>query len=397
MATLTIGTASGGYYNFRGVNSPPYAVGSDVVIATTGGDINIASTLEGIVVTQLTFQVAANSGTSTYYGNIWNSSGTSITNSAGVAAAADTAAPFSAKTFNLSDQYFPRSTVYAGFSRAAADDANWDVVNGNNSTRIGNTAGSAPSGLTGTGTGTVYRRLVGTLTYTAYDAGNISQSVTQTADKTARVTYAGTAGTYGKNVVIDWGDGSTDTSFTVAAGATPALQSHTYATAGTRTITTTISYANTAVGLPNITLTTSFTTTTVPGTPTGLTVTPGTAATSVTQAVASWTAPASNPAITSYEYSFDGSTWTTTGSTGATYTATGLSKYTSYTIYIRARNTWGAGGSTSATFTTFGGRYAVYNGSDWVDKYVVGIYGGGTPVSTPVLTFDGTTWVYTNR
>lgn len=396
MATLTIGTASGGFYNFRGVNSTPYAMGSSVVIQNTGGDINTTGGYEGVVFSQLTFQCAANSGTSTFYGNVWNSSGTSITNSSGVSAAADTTAPFGSKTFNLSDQYFATpQTVYVGFSRAAGDDCNWDVVNGNNTTRVSNSSGSAPNNLTLSGTGTVYRRLVGTATYTLYDAGNISQSVSQTSNLTVTLTFAGNSPTYGKNISIAWGDGTTTTT-TVAAGATPATQVKTYASAGARTITTTLSHASTSVGIPDITLTSTITVNTVPGTPTALTVTPGTAATSVTQAVASWTAPSSTPGITDYEYSFDGSNWTSTGSTNATYTATGLSKYTSYTIHIRARNTWGVGGSTSASFTTFGGRYAVYDGSTWVDKYAQK-YDGSTWSNAPIREYIGTTWEYTDR
>jgi hypothetical protein len=371
-------------------------MGSSVVIQNTGGDINTTGGYEGVVFSQLTFQAAANAGTSTFYGNIWNSSGTSITNSPGVSAAADTTPPFASRTFNLSDQYFSTpQTVYVGFSRAAADDCNWDVVNGNNTTRVGNTAGSAPNGLTGSGTGTIYRRLVGTATYTLYNAGNISQSASQTSNLTVTLTFAGNSPTYGKNISIAWGDGTTTTT-TVAAGATPATQVKTYAFAGAKTITTTLSHASTSVGIPDITLTSSITVNTVPGTPTGLTVTPGTAATSVTQAVASWTAPSSTPGITDYEYSFNGSSWTSTGSTSATYTATGLSKYTLYTIYIRARNTWGVGASTSASFTTFGGRYAVYNGSTWVDKYAQK-YDGSTWSNAPIREYVGTTWEYTDR
>ena len=483
MATLTIGTASGGYYNYRGTNATPYAMGSSVAIASSGGDIAIG-TNDGIVVSTLTAQAAGNGSTSVFYGNVWNGSGVSVTSAPGVTAAVDTAAPFAAQSFNLSDFYLAPQTVYVGFSRAAADDCNWDVVNGNNTTRVGNTAGSAPSGLTGTGTGTIYRRLVGTLTYTVYSAGNISQSVSQPSDRTATVTYAGTSGTYGKNVVINWGDGTTNTSYTVAAGGTPAAQSHTYATAGTRTITTTISYATTAVAIPDIPLSTSFTTYTVPSAPqtftattasgtsvnlswaapsylgsgtityqlyrgatllqnssatsfsdTGLSlnttysysvyatntwgqstgasasattfnvpnapqslsVTPGTASTAVTQAVATWSAPSSNggSAIIRYEYSTDGTNWTN-NSTSLSATVTSLSKYASYTFYVRAVNAVGNSTSTTASFTTFGGRYAVYSGSVWIDKYAQK-YDGSSWSNAPVRKYNGTTWDYTDR
>jgi hypothetical protein len=484
VATLTIGTASGGFFNFRGANSTPYAMGSSVAIQNTGGDISTTGGYEGVVCSQITVQCSGYTGTSTLYGNIWNSSGTSITNSPGVSAAADTTATFGSKTFNLSDQYFSTpQTIYVGYSRAAASPTAWDCVNGNNTTRTGNTAGSAPSGLTSSGTGTVFRRLVGTLTYTLYDAGNISQSASQPSNLAITLTFAGTSPTYSKNISINWGDGTT-TDFSVAAGAVPAAQTKTYASAGAKTITTTLSHASTSVGIPDLTLTSSPTVYTVPGAPTSLSatagnasvalswtapaylgsgtvnyalyrgatlvynstgtsftdtglangtsysytvyasntwgtggvsntasattfnvpsapqslsVTPGTAATAVTQAVASWSAPSSNggSAITIYEYSIDGTNWTN-NSTNLSATVTSLNKYASYTFYVRAVNAVGTGSQTTASFTTFGGRYAVYDGSAWVDKYAQK-YDGSTWSNAPIKKYNGTTWEYTDR
>jgi len=483
MATLTIGTASGGYYNYRGTNSTPYAMGSSVVVATTGGNINIAATLDGIIASQTTFQCAANAGTSTFYGNLWNSAGSFVTGSAGVVAAADTVAPFTAKTFNLSDQYFARGTFYAGFTRSAADDCNWDVVNGDNTTRVGNTAGSAVNGLTGSGTGTIYRRLVGTLTYVTYDAGNLSVSASQPSNLAVTLTFAGTSGSHAKNISINWGDSTTST-LTVAASSTPAAQGHTYAAAGAKTITVTITYASTSVGIPTLTPSTSitiytvpsvpqtFTATTasgtsvnlswvapsylgsgtityqlyrgatllqnssatsfsdtglsvntnysytvyasntwgqstgasasattfnVPNAPQSLSVTPQTASTAVTQAVATWSAPSSDggSAITSYEYSIDGTNWTN-NSTSLSATVTSLNKYVSYTFYVRAVNVAGNSTSTTASFTTFGGRYGVYNGTSFVDKYAQK-YDGSAWSNAPIRKYNGTTWEYTDR
>lgn len=348
MATLTIGVDGGsGFFNLRGTNTAPYAMGSSVVIQNTGGDINTTGGYEGVVFTQLTFQASGNAGTSSLYGNIWNSAGTSITNSAAVSAAADAVAPMGSKTFNLSDQYFATpQTVYVGFSRAASQGAGWDVVNGNNTTRISNTAGSAPSGLTGTGTGTVYRRLVGTATYTLYNAGNISQSASQTSNLTVTLTFAGNSPTYAKNISIAWGDGTTTTT-TVAAGATPATQVKTYDSAGAKTITTTLSHASTSVGIPNITLTNAVTVYTVPGSPTSLTAT----AASTSQINLSWAAPSYVGSGTVTYQLYRGATLIY-NSTGTSFSDTGLTAGTSYSYSVYATNTWGQGSPSTTSATT---------------------------------------------
>lgn len=386
MATLTIGTASGGFFNFRGANSTPYAMGSSVVIQNTGGDINTTGGYEGIVCTQLTFQASGYTTTSSLYGNIWNSSGTSITNSSAVSAATDTTAPFGSKTFNLSDQYFDTpQTIYVGYSRAAASPTAWDVVNGNNTTRVGNTAGSAPSGLTGTGTGTIYRRLVGTLTYTLYDAGNISQSATQISDRTVRVTFAGNSPTYGKNISILWEtSGATSTPPAVAAGATPAFVDYTYPSAGAKTITTTLSHASSSVGIPNLTLSTGITVYTVPGAPTSLTATTA----SSSQINLSWTAPAYVGSGTVTYQLYRGGTLIY-NSTGTSFNDTGLSGNTSYSYTVYATNTWGQGGvsntASATTSTSVPGQVQGFNANgtsvSTIDLYWTAPSDGGSPIT----------------
>lgn len=66
-----------------------------------------------------------------------------------------------------------------------------------------------------------------------------------------------------------------------------------------------------------------------------------------------WTAATDNVAVTGYEYSTNGTTWTSTGSTSTSYTVTGLTANTSYTIQVRAFDAAGnKGTAASVTATT---------------------------------------------
>jgi len=360
MATLTIGTASGGYFNFRGANATPYAMGSSVVIQNTGGDINTTGGYEGVIFSQLTFQASGYTTTSSLYGNVWNSSGTSVTASSAVSAATDTTAPFGSKTFNLSDQYFATpQTVYVGYSRAAASPTAWDCVNGDNTTRVGNTAGSAPSGLTGTGTGTIYRRLVGTATYVLYDAGTITRSVSMPSSNIPSVSFGGANGTHAKTITVLWGDGTSSSTTIVASrnfSATPLTitKAAAYATKATYTITTTISYASTAVGIPDIPF--SDTVYTTPSAAQTFTAT----AASSSQINLSWTAPSyvglGTTSYQLYRTPAGGSATLVYNSTGTSFSDTGLSANTSYSYTIYATNNTGQSDLTaSASATTSAG------------------------------------------
>lgn len=93
---------------------------------------------------------------------------------------------------------------------------------------------------------------------------------------------------------------------------------------------------------------------TLPGTPTGLTTTPGNA-----QAVLSWTAPSSNGGaeITDYriQVSIAGGAYTTitrTASTATSFTVTSLTNGTSYTFRVAAVNSEGAGSYVTGTAVT---------------------------------------------
>lgn len=361
MATLTIGTASGGFFNFRGANTAPYAMGSSVVIQNTGGDISTTGGYEGIIATSLTIQASGYTTTSTLYGNIWNSSGTSITNSSGTSAASDTSAPFGSKTFNLTDQFFATpQTVYVGYSRSAASPTAWDVVNNDNTTRTGDSSGVSPNNLTSSGTGTVFRRLVGVLTYDLYDAGSISRSVTLPTTLKPAVAFGGINGTHAKTITVDWGNGSADQTESIAALRNFSTTSLTITKTanynpGTYPVTTTIS--STISDVPSLSF--SNTVSTVPGAPTSLSAT----AVSSSQINLSWTAPvyanglsASGGTNGTVTYQLYRGATLVYNSTGTSFNDTGLSSFTSHSYTVYATNTTGQGPvSNTASATTLSG------------------------------------------
>jgi Fibronectin type III domain len=101
----------------------------------------------------------------------------------------------------------------------------------------------------------------------------------------------------------------------------------------------------------------------------------------------SFTAPTNDggSAITNYEYSFNGSSWTALSPTDAIspVTITGLTANTSYVVYLRAVNVVGTGPASSATssFTTLGAltveAFAVAGGGGGGNKSGTGAGGGG--------------------
>lgn len=120
--------------------------------------------------------------------------------------------------------------------------------------------------------------------------------------------------------------------------------------------------------------------TTAPTAPTGLTATP-----SANSVALSWTASTDNTSVTGYEYSLSGTTYATTGST-TTYTITGLSPQTAYTIRLRA---YDAAGNRSVVATVSTTTLAVPASSN--DMPLIGRY---RMPSTGVPSDPGNTVVY---
>lgn len=115
--------------------------------------------------------------------------------------------------------------------------------------------------------------------------------------------------------------------------------------------------------------------TTAPTVPTGLT-TSNVSSSSITL---SWTASTDNVAVTGYDLQLD-STYVTTV-TGTSYTFTGLSASTSYTLGVRAKD---AAGNTSAYATTTQSTSAAGADITFVDSAYVSHGGGGAS-----FTFNG--------
>jgi hypothetical protein len=82
---------------------------------------------------------------------------------------------------------------------------------------------------------------------------------------------------------------------------------------------------------------------TTPGAPTISSITRGNQ-----QLTLNWTTPSNGgSAITDYERSSDGTTWTSMSTTGNSFTVTSLAKNTTYSFYVRAVNAAGAGAASS--------------------------------------------------
>lgn len=182
MATQSFGTAGGGYYNFLGLNVSPYSFGTTVNFNTNR------------VVQSVSLQIAGAGATYQVRGVVWNSDGSSVlSQSAETNVASDNTAPFSLKSFDIPNVYCPAGNYRVGFWRDSDTRINWDVQNGSNTTKTsgGSAAGSSADVLDASGTGGVYRTLIGNITYT---------DVSVTDDPTFTVSQG-----YGSATVTDLG------------------------------------------------------------------------------------------------------------------------------------------------------------------------------------------------
>lgn len=159
---------------------------------------------------------------------------------------------------------------------------------------------------------------------------------------TAATDNVGVAGyEYSTNGTTYTSTGSTGTSYTVTgltAGTAYTLYVRAFDAAGNRG--TAASVAKTTAASADTTAP-SAVTGLAAGTPTSSTI------------PLTWTAATDNVAVTGYEYTTNGTTWVSTGSTATSYTVTGLTASTAYTVQVRAFDAAGnKGASASVTATT---------------------------------------------
>lgn len=332
MATYTIGTSGGGYYNFRGANTSPYNYGTAITV--TNGQCWL--------VTDVSIQMAGNGATQTVYGHIWNSAGTDYWQGSAVAIASDTVAPFTAKnlgdpgaSYLLNNISGANDTWYVGFSKNAADSINWDAENATTGTATGNTAHGSLTDFSPTAS--LARKLCGTFTYTSVTVP--SAPALSASGGNGQVTLSWTAPANG---------GVAISSYTLKRGTTTIYTGTATSFVDTgRADGTTYSYTVTATNGVGTSATDSASATTydVPGTPVP------TATVGIRQITVTFPAVSNGGLATvNYQYSLDNVTWSSNITSG--HVITGLANNTSYTVRVRASNAVGNSGTGTATAVT---------------------------------------------
>jgi hypothetical protein len=384
MATYTIGTSGGGYYNSRGANLSPYNYGTAITV--TNGQCWL--------VTDVSIQMAGNGSTQTVYGHIWNSAGTDYWQGSGVAIASDTVAPFTAKnlgdpgaSYLLNNISGANDTWYVGFSKNAADSINWDAENATTGTATGNTAHGNLTDFSPTAS--LARKLCGTFTYTSVTApgtptltatpGNAQVALSWTAPANGGVAISGYTLKRGTTTIYT----GTNTSFTDT--------SLTNGTAYSYTVFATNGVGNSSTGSA------SATPRTIPTAPTSFAADTATFG----QITLSWALPSSNGGSAIIGYRLRSGTTLGSGTllyegTGTSYAHTGLSPYTDYSYNIVAYNVAGEStDTTNATLTakTMGGIARIWNGSSYVIT-LPKVWNGTAWVDAQARIWDGTEWKY---
>ncbi|CAB4152998.1 Fibronectin type III [uncultured Caudovirales phage] len=339
MATYTIGTAgTSGYYNNRGANLAPYNYGTKITVPNG----------KCWLVTDVTIQLASNSGTKNVYGHIWNAAGTDYWQGSAVSVAADTSPTFTA--YNLGD---PGSTKllnnisgandywYVGFSKAAADSINWDVT-GATGVSTGTATGDTVNGDLDnfTPTASLARCLVGKFTYTEVTApaaptltatpGNGQVSLSWTAPSNGGVAISGYTLKRGTTALYT----GTNTSFTETGLSNGT--SYTYTVTATNGVGT--GSAGSASATPR----------TVPSAPT-VSITRGSGSVEVT-----WSAGSNGGSSINATY-YAINEGSATAAPASPFTLSGLTNGTPVTITMYHTNAAGTGATgTSNTVTPYG-------------------------------------------
>lgn len=362
MANYVIGTASGGYYNYRGANNPPYAFGSSVGLGAQH-------------IQNFSIQLASNSGTGTVYGTIWNSAGNVVWRSGATSVGVDTSAPFGRVTW--SPETYISDAYYFGFLKAAGSQINWDVVNGDNSTITGNDA------IGTSGTGTIYRRLVGDINY--YSVSVPAAPSVSSTPYNGGVTISFSSNGDGGEGIYAW-QYSTDGSNWYGIGSNP------FNVGGTNGVALTVYVRGVNVVGAGPAGSATSTPRTVPTAPQSFAASNSTFG----RLALSWAAPASDGGESINGYRLR--TGLTVGSGTVLYDGTatsfnhdGLSPYTDYSYNIVAYNDAGEGAGTTLTAKTLGGIGKVWNGTSYV-TVLPKVWNGTAFVDAQARMWNGTEW-----
>lgn len=130
------------------------------------------------------------------------------------------------------------------------------------------------------------------------------------------------------------------------------------------------------------------TSSTVPGTPTGLTATEDVTSISLT-----WVAPTDTGGVPLTGYTVKRNGVTVYNGTLNSFTDTGLSPATQYTYTVAAKNSVGTGIANGLIATTIGGVVGIWNGSTNV-KVLPKIWNGTSWVDSNARIWNGTEWKY---